>query len=165
MEEKQIYHIKIPLDFHFTFIYFDIYVLYTFKSEEMKRRRFIASTALAGVASVGLAMNTSPKQAKFLLHHVFFWLKNPNATADKAQLIEGLKTLAAIPTVKQIHMGLLASTEKREVVDTSWDVSELLFFEDEKGQKTYQDHPIHQDFVKKYSHLWQKVVVYDAIDV
>ena len=70
----------------------------------MKRRRFIASTALAGVASVGLAMNTSPKQAKFLLHHVFFWLKNPNATADKAQLIEGLKTLAAIPTVKQIHV-------------------------------------------------------------
>ena len=128
MEEKQIYHIKIPLDFHFTFIYFDIYVLYTFKSEEMKRRRFIASTALAGVASVGLAMNTSPKQAKFLLHHVFFWLKNPNATADKAQLIEGLKTLAAIPTVKQIHVGLLASTEKREVVDTSWHVSELLFF-------------------------------------
>ena len=101
----------------------------------MKRRRFIASTALAGVASVGLAMNTSPKQAKFLLHHVFFWLKNPNATADKAQLIEGLKTLAAIPTVKQIHVGLLASTEKREVVDTSWDVSELLFFEDETQNK------------------------------
>ena len=41
----------------------------------MKRRRFIASTALAGVASVGLAMNTSPKQAKFLLHHVFFLAK------------------------------------------------------------------------------------------
>ncbi|MGL2999746.1 Dabb family protein [Flavobacterium sp. RSSB_23] len=131
----------------------------------MKRRRFIASTALAGMASVGLAMNTSPKQAKSLLHHVFFWLKNPNDTADKKQLIEGLKTLAAIPTVKQIHVGLLASTEKRDVVDTSWDVSELLFFEDEIGQKTYQDHPIHQDFIKKYSHLWQKVVVYDAIDV
>ena len=48
---------------------------YTFKSEEMKRRQFIASTALAGVASVGLAMNTSPKQAKFLLHHVFFLAK------------------------------------------------------------------------------------------
>ena len=41
----------------------------------MKRRQFIASTALAGVASVGLAMNTSPKQAKFLLHHVFFLAK------------------------------------------------------------------------------------------
>jgi hypothetical protein len=63
-------------------------------------------------------------------------------------LISGLKTLAVIPTVRQFHLGILASMEKREVVDTSWDVSELLFFDDEAGQKTYQDHPIHQDFVK-----------------
>jgi hypothetical protein len=59
----------------------------------------------------------------------------------------------------------LASTEKREVVDTSWQVSELMFFEDTAGQKVYQDHAIHAAFVKNYSHLWQKVVVYDAWDV
>jgi hypothetical protein len=76
-----------------------------------------------------------------------------------------LKTLAAIPTIRKIHVGVLASTEKREVVDTSWSVSELMFFDDEAGQKIYQDHPIHQDFIKNCSHLWEKVVVYDAIDV
>ena len=125
----------------------------------MKRRTFLAATPLLG------ALGTSSSAEKPLLHHVFFWLNNPNSEADKKQLIAGLKTLKGIPTIKQIHVGTLASTEKRDVVDTSWDVSELMFFDDEAGQKVYQDHPIHLDFVKNNAHLWKKVIVYDAIDV
>jgi len=129
----------------------------------MIRRQFIGSAALVGIAGVfGFTKHSNEKN---LIHHVFFWLKNPQSEEDKLQLISGLKTLAAIPTVRQFHLGILASTEKREVVDTSWDVSELLFFDDEAGQKIYQDHPIHQDFVKNCSHLWDKVRVYDAIDI
>ncbi len=129
----------------------------------MIRRQFIGSTALAGLAGVfGFTKYITEKP---LTHHVFFWLKNPDSEADKRQLIAGLKTLAAIPTVRQFHLGLLASTEKREVVDTSWNVSELLFFDNEADQKIYQDHPIHLAFVKNYSHLWEKVRVYDAIDI
>jgi hypothetical protein len=107
----------------------------------MKRRQFIASAGL--LASTGTTAKAAAK--KPLLHHVFFWLKG-------------------IPTIKEIHIGTLASTEKREVVDTSWDVSELMFFDDEAGQKVYQDHPIHVDFVKNYAHLWKKVIVYDSVD-
>ena len=129
----------------------------------MIRRRFIGFATLLGVAGI-MGFAISPKK-KSLLHHVFFWLKNPQSEADKQQLISGLKTLSGIPAIRQIHVGVLASTEKREVVDTSWDVSELMFFDDEAGQKIYQDHPIHQDFVKNCSHLWKKVLVYDAIDV
>jgi hypothetical protein len=129
----------------------------------MTRKIFISAATLIGVSGImGFAIR--PKK-KALLHHVFFWLKNPESETDKQQLISGLKTLKAIPTIRQIHVGVLASTEKREVVDTSWDVSELLFFDDEAGQKIYQDHTIHQDFVKKCSHLWEKVVVYDSLDV
>ena len=40
-----------------------------------------------------------------------------------------------------------------------------MLFDDEAGQKTYQDHPIHQAFVKNNSHLWAKVLVYDSLDV
>jgi len=39
----------------------------------------------------------------------------------------------------------------------------MLFFDDLAGQKTYQDHPVHRKFVEDCSHLWEKVVVYDAI--
>ena len=129
----------------------------------MVRRKFIGSATLLGFASVfGFAKY---QKENLLVHHVFFWLKNPESEADKKQLITGLKTLAAIPTIRKIHVGVLASTEKRDVVDTSWNVSELMFFDDEAGQKTYQDHPIHQAFVENNSHLWSKVIVFDSLDV
>ena len=100
-----------------------------------------------------------------LAHHVYFWLKNPESITDRDKLIEGVKTLAKIETVRKMYVGVPASTEKRDVVDNSWQVSELLFFDDAAGQKIYQDHPIHQDFVKNYSHLWAKVIVYDCTEV
>ena len=101
---------------------------------------------------------TSPK----LVHHVFFWLKNPDSKADLAQLLAGIRGLAAIETVRGIHVGVPASTEKRDVVDNSYSASEILYFDDPAGQKVYQDHPLHKKFVADCSHLWSKVVVYDA---
>lgn len=100
-----------------------------------------------------------------LVHHVFFWLKNPKSEADRAQLIAGLRTLAGIEAVKGIHIGIPASTEQRDVVDASFSVSEILFFADVEGQRIYQEHPIHKAFVEKCSHLWQRVVVYDVTEV
>ncbi len=96
-----------------------------------------------------------------MVHHVFFWLKNPVSTADRDTLVEGLKTLAAIPEVQQLQIGLPAGTEQREVVDASWQVSELMYFNSLSDQAAYQTHPAHLAFVKNYSHLWSKVVVYD----
>jgi hypothetical protein len=64
-----------------------------------------------------------------------------------------------------MHIGVPASTEIRPVVDSTYHASELMFFDDLAGQKTYQDHPIHQKFVENYSYLWSKVIVYDSIDV
>ena len=66
--------------------------------------------------------------------------------------------------MRDLHVGVLASTEKRDVVDTSWSVSELIFFSDLAGQATYQTHPLHLEFIKNCSHLWAKVVVYDAVE-
>ena len=70
---------------------------------------------------------------------------------------------AKIETVRGAHFGVPASTEKRDVVDNSYSASEILFFDDTAGQKVYQDHPIHKKFVADCSHLWERVVVYDAI--
>lgn len=105
------------------------------------------------------------KQKKQLAHHVFFWLKNPDSSEDRNKLIEGLKTLRKIETVRQLHIGVPASVEKRDVVDNSYQVSELMFFDDVEGQNVYQVHPIHKKFIEDCSHLWSKVVVYDAMEV
>jgi Stress responsive A/B Barrel Domain len=130
------------------------------------RRKFLTTTA---AITAGTAVSALPLKAtddrKQLVHHVFFWLKNADSHEDRDKLVEGLKTLAKIETIRKLHVGVLASTEKREVVDTSWSVSELMFFDDIAGQKVYQDHPIHQAFIKNYGHLWRKVIVYDAAEV
>lgn len=97
-----------------------------------------------------------------LVHHVFFWLKNPNSEADKQELIKGLKTLGTIGQVESIHVGIPASTEERDVVDTSFSVTEMLIFANEEDEAIYQNHPIHLDFVKNHAHLWSKVLVYDS---
>jgi hypothetical protein len=124
------------------------------------RRTFIAVAATAAAANAGAAaaVNTYPK----LVHHVFFWLKNPQSKEDLAKLLAGLRTLAKIESVRGAHFGVPASTEKRDVVDNSFSASEILFFDDTAGQKTYQDHPIHEQFIADCSHLWERVVVYDA---
>ncbi|MBL7877685.1 MAG: Dabb family protein [Cyclobacteriaceae bacterium] len=128
------------------------------------RRKFLASVSLLTLAPALQALPMK-KDKNVLVHHVFFWLKNPDSKEDLAKLIAGVKSLSKIETIRMIHVGVPASTEKRDVVDNSYAVSELMFFDDEVGQKTYQDHPIHQKFIVDCSPLWEKVVVYDVINV
>ncbi len=134
--------------------------------KKQNRRNFLSTTAMATTGFIAPAFPPGEKkEKKQLLHHVFFWLKNPDSKEDRDKLIAGLWTLKKIETVRKIHIGLPASTELRPVVDNSYNVSELLFFDDLAGQKIYQDHPIHQKFVEDCSHLWEKVIVYDAMDI
>jgi hypothetical protein len=134
--------------------------------KKQSRRKFVASAVALGTSAVATGMPTmESKDKKQLVHHVFFWLKNPDSKEDLAKLLAGLQTLRKIETIRKINIGVPASTEKRDVVDTSYHASELMFFDDLAGQKTYQDHPIHQKFIADCSHLWEKVIVYDSIDV
>ena len=125
------------------------------------RRTFLTTAALGAAAAASAASMSTPQPA--LVHHVFFWLKNPDSKEDLAKLLAGIRGLAKIETVRGIHVGVPASTEKRDVVDNSYSASEILYFDDTAGQKTYQDHPLHKKFVEECSHLWSKVVVYDAV--
>jgi hypothetical protein len=131
----------------------------------LNRRKFLGTSVILATATTASAITKTNMKTKYpIVHHVFFWLKNPGSVEDRDKLAAGVKTLAKIETVKEIHVGVVASTEKREVVDNSWAVSELMFFSDLAGQANYQTHPIHLEFIKNCSHLWEKVVVYDAIE-
>jgi len=147
--------------------------------KQSSRRKFLAGAATLGAAAVTPAIvqaavpatssakscETGSAELPPLVHKVFFWLKNPESEKDRNALIKGLKTLEAIETVRAIHVGVPASTEKRDVVNNSYQVSEMLLFDDVEGQNIYQKHPIHQKFVEDCSHLWREVVVYDSIAV
>jgi len=111
------------------------------------------------------APSTEHQEIEQLIHHVFFWLKNRDSKEDLTKLLEGLRGLEKIEAVRKLHIGVPADTEKRDVVDATYSASELMFFDDTVGQKIYQDHPIHKKFIECYGHLWEKVIVYDSMDV
>lgn len=129
------------------------------------RRSFIGQSAAIGAGLTLSSFITFSMKEKGVIHHVFFWLKNPSSEEDKQKLMAGLQTLGKIKTVKKLFIGVPASTEKRDVVEAGFHVSELMFFDDLAGQKAYQDDPVHKKFVADCSHLWEKVIVYDVQNV
>jgi hypothetical protein len=133
--------------------------------ENTTRRKFIKTAAAA--STLPLAVNnidSKPNAMKSIfVHHVFFWLKNPNSKADRDKLVEGLMTLTKIKHIKTWHIGVPAGTS-REVIDGSYAISWLNTLKDRAAQDAYQVDPIHLAFVENYKHLWEKVVVYDSID-
>ena len=102
-------------------------------------------------------------EKNIFVHHVYFWLKNPESAADKDQLVQGLRKLSAVQTIKTFHIGQPAPTN-REVIERSYAISWLVIFHSKEDQDSYQSDPIHLKFVDECKHLWSKVIVYDSID-
>ncbi|HEV7350640.1 Dabb family protein [Telluribacter sp.] len=139
------------------------------------RRKFLRDSTLAGIGttiaaaatrvdaavSTGAVSTGGPKKGLFV-HHVYFWLKKPGSAADKAKLLEGLEKLAKVPTIRMVHIGTPATTT-RDVIERGYAISWLCFFDNLDEQEVYQKHPIHLKFVEDYSHLWEKVIVYDSV--
>ena len=134
--------------------------------KKLSRRHFIESTSMAALSgTIIFAANQQSKEMKnIFVHHVYFWLKNEGNEADLKKLVEGLKKLSAVKTIKQFHIGKPAATS-REVIDGSYAVSWLLFFDTKEDQDSYQTDPIHLKFVEECSMLWKKVIVYDSVDL
>ncbi len=97
------------------------------------------------------------------IHHVYFWLKNEDSREDFDKLVTGLRKLSVVNTIQQFYIGRPADTN-RDVIDTSYSVSWLLFFDNAADQASYQTDPIHLKFVEECSSLWKKVVVYDSVN-
>jgi len=127
--------------------------------KEQSRRAFVKSSVVAGLGA-GLPGAAAAKE--LFVHHVYFYLKNPNSAEDKAKLLEGLNKLAKVPTIKFVHIGTPATTT-RDVIVRDYNYSWLCFFDSLEDEEVYQKHPIHLKFVEDYSALWEKVAVYDSV--
>jgi hypothetical protein len=131
------------------------------------RRSFMAQAALAagaGILSSSFKTTTDMADNKTFIHHVYFWLKNPDSKEDLDKLIAGLKKLSKVKTISSFHIGRPAPTN-RDVIDRSYSVSWCLFFKTPEDQASYQTDPIHLKFVEECSSVWTKVIVYDSIDI
>lgn len=135
----------------------------------MKSRRTFLKGSLASIGLLSLpflSKKTNATEMKIVLkdrfiHHVYFWLKEPDSQAACKRFEKGLQLLVSIPEIKMYHTGKAVPSD-REVVDDSFTYSYMAVFNTKEDQDTYQVHPTHLKFVEEYGDLWEKVIVYDA---
>ncbi len=136
----------------------------------MKNRRSFIKKAGGGVVLAGLSpltKNTTAGEVSIngaLMHHVFFWLKEPENKVHRKQFEKAMNDLLKVETIKLSHVGIPAATEERGVVENSYTYSFMVMFDSLGDQNVYQKHPIHLKFIEDNSDLWNKVVVYDSVD-
>jgi len=135
----------------------------------IKRRNFIGKSA-RGIAGAGVitAVSCNTVNEKALagsfIHHVFFWLKEPVTSEVRSKFEQALKALVKVETIVDYHLGIPAGTN-RDVIDASYTYSLLATFKNKPDQDVYQTHPIHLKFIEENSMLWERVVVYDTINI
>ena len=131
------------------------------------RRKFIGQAALVAAAGTGILSSSfksnNTMADKTFIHHVYFWLKNPDSKEDLQALLEGLRKLSKIDYIKMFHIGKPADTN-RDVIDRTYAVSWMLVFKDNADEERYQTDPIHLTFVDTCKHLWERVKVYDSVN-
>jgi len=131
------------------------------------RRSFVLKLATE-MAATGHATVTERNSSKIriknvFVHHVLFWLKEPENQVACTQFEKGLNDLVAVPLIKSSHIGKPVNSQ-REVVDGSFTYSLITFFDSKEDENAYQTHPTHLKFVEDCQDLWKKVIVYDAMD-
>jgi hypothetical protein len=130
------------------------------------RRNFVAkvaaSMAATSLMTVSNTVVASEPIKNTFVHHVFFWLKEPDNQDARKQFEKGLSDLVKVPQIQSYHIGKPVGSS-RDVVDGSYTYSYMTFFKNKEDQDIYQTHPIHLKFIEDCQHLWTKVIVYDAM--
>lgn len=132
------------------------------------RRSFLKKLTGAGLGAFSFSLFRKTRaevpEKKLFLHHVFFWLNNPEDPGERMRFEGALKELGSIDSIRFLHIGQPADTD-RDVIDTTYHYSFLVGFRDKAGHDIYQEHPIHERFRNEFSSMWTKVLVYDSINL
>ncbi len=102
-----------------------------------------------------------------MFHHtVHFWLKPSVTDAQRDAFEAGLRALADSPNVATVSARRPAGTP-RDVVDNSYDYQLFIQFADSSAHDAYQsaDDPAHQRFIASFKPLFDRVVIYDSVEV
>lgn len=97
------------------------------------------------------------------VHVVYFWLNDPASDSDRKDFEAALNTLLETSEFTQTNYIGTPPKATRDVVDDTFSYCLILSFESAEAQENYQKEPAHLAFIENASHLWNKVVVYDAL--
>ena len=98
-----------------------------------------------------------------LIHTVYFWLDSTLTDAERREFDDEVRKLEAIPSVRRMFVGPPAGTPDRDVVNNSFDVALIVWFDDVAGHEEYQVHPIHEAFVESEGAKFAEVRVHDNV--
>lgn len=98
-------------------------------------------------------------------HVVLFWLKNPDSQEDREKFEASVgKFIKSSRFVRSMHLGKPADT-RRPVIDASYSYCMIVTFDSKEEQDEYQAEPVHQLFIEESKDLWEKVTVYDSVNL
>ena len=99
------------------------------------------------------------------VHVVLFWLKNPNNQEERSQFEASIgKFIKNSSYVKSMHLGSPASTS-RPVIDSSYTYCLIVSFPTKDEHDKYQAEEKHKVFIKESENLWEKVLIYDSVNL
>lgn len=99
------------------------------------------------------------------VHAVYFWLKEPENQEARKKFEASIKSfIQQSAYVRSSHIGTPAPT-RRPVIDSSYSYSLVVTFDSKEDQDKYQDEPVHLKFIEECKDLWEKVVVYDSVEL
>ncbi len=130
-------------------------------ADSVDRRVFIQKATLGVLGTSGF-FPAPERKKELLVHHVFFYLKDPNNAQHEAQLLAGLEKLSKLPTVKLSHIGRPARTNGGDI-EKGYSVSWLCFFKNLIEEEIYQTDSEHLAFLEEIGPILEKRVVYDAL--
>jgi hypothetical protein len=97
------------------------------------------------------------------VHSVYFYLNEAAEQEQVQKLIDDCKNLlGSIKTVRNLWVGTSAGVP-REVVDNSYGVSLIVFFDDEDGHDYYRQSEEHMKFIERNNKAWKWLRVYDML--
>ena len=135
----------------------------TRKSTQLLAVVLAATFAIQGFAGAQ-GGSKGAKQAPYMHVVVFYLKKDAPKNAAQGLIEDSHKLLAKIPTVRQLWVGRPAEQSTPKVAVTDYAVALTIAFDNYDGLKSYIDHDLHQEYLKRNGSNIEKVLVYDFVN-
>jgi len=119
-------------------------------SEQNICSRLGAIAALTACSSIFLpACSTTPAPSPVVSRAVLMWLKHPESSADRAQLIRAAHSLRMIPGVLRVDVGRAVPGLPPEM-DKSFDLGVVITFRDHAALERYKSSRRRYEAMRRY---------------
>ncbi len=133
------------------------------KRSFLKKSILLGILGLGGLTSKGRTMQKPKNVDGNFIHHVYFWLKEPDNEEANQKFLKELTTFIDQGTmIRSKHIGKPADTS-RPVIDSSYSYSLMVTFDTKADHDEYQAFQPHKTFIANAEHLWERVLVYDSV--